>query len=133
MEDISSTNPTLPFIVASIGGNEYKLCFTFGAILRAQQDIAKVYPEVNLLAAKWRALTVTSLAALFTAGLHEFHPEITADAALVLIDQSMDADPFYVVGLINSTYRAWISNEIRKDEAEASKGDPQTLTEEQTT
>lgn len=87
----TAADPTLPKTPVTVGGKTYDLCFTFGALARAERFInaelerAGSNERVNLLAAL-PVINMGNLPLLFAAGVHQFHPELTFTEAHDLVD-----------------------------------------------
>lgn len=83
-------DPTLPKTPIEIGGKTYNLCFTFGALARAEAainaELARTgSPERVYLLLALPGLTFESIAVLFAAGLWTFHPEVGFEAARKMV------------------------------------------------
>lgn len=77
-------DPSLPFSVITLGGNEYRMCFDLGALAEAEESLVAKGHDVNLLAALPR-LNLNSTRILFAASLYAFQPEISFQQALALV------------------------------------------------
>jgi hypothetical protein len=97
--------PILPVVPITIEGTEYKLLFTFNAIADVEEMLLPAMPEINLLGAKWGALTAVKTRALFIAGLATHQPGLSFDERKRLCGVVCDGNLSQVVDAINVGYR----------------------------
>jgi hypothetical protein len=76
---------TLPKTPIIIGGTEYSLCFDFGALSTAETELNREGHEVNLLA-MLPVLNLSNTRVIFAAALRKFHPDITFDQAVGMVN-----------------------------------------------
>lgn len=114
-------DPTLPKTPVTVGGKTYNLCFDLGALAEAEDAInaqrAREGREPINLLADLPAQSLGSIRRLFAASVRVFHPEISYDAALELL-QVADV---YAVG--DAVMEAWKVS-TRGPAAEQPKSDP---------
>jgi len=78
-------DPTLPYEEIVIDGQTYKMCFDFRAMAKGDAKLRAAGVDSRLL---WQMpqLTLENLPIVFAASLVAFHPEISFEDAIALVD-----------------------------------------------
>ena len=101
--------PNLPFIPLRIGDVDYKLCFDLNAIADVEEKLIAAGHNVNLLAARLGALTLSSARMLFFASLSVYHPEVKLPQARTLY---AEADSLKLTNALQSGYRDFLPEPV---------------------
>ena len=78
-------DPTLPFTPVTINGKEYRICFNFSALAKAEARLNRAGHDVTILTAMPNFRQMEALTALFAASLGAYHPELTFEDAEALL------------------------------------------------
>jgi hypothetical protein len=78
-------DPTLPFTEIEILGKTYKMCFTFRALAKADARLREQGVASNLLR-MLPNMTFETIPIVLAAGLATFHPKLTFEDVVDLID-----------------------------------------------
>jgi hypothetical protein len=71
------SDPTLPETYVDIDGEKFRLCFDFAALAQAKRKLQEQGVEINILhSLNFYTLDVDTLAAIFYAAAHRFHPKM---------------------------------------------------------
>jgi hypothetical protein len=110
-------DPTLPFTEIDILGTTYKMCFTFRAIAKANERLRKQGVVVNLL---WAlpSLTMEDIPVVLAAALGTFHPEMTFDEIVALLDWDTIFD------VRDKIIEAWSAAYPKRDEKDDKQNPP---------
>ena len=110
MSKTKKADPTLPFTPIALRGEDYKMCFDFGAIGQAEQELRKQGCGVYLIFAPWSS-DILVVTALFAASLAVYHPEIDFEAAKALVGWDTAID---VMNGINAARAQFMPEEEKK-------------------
>jgi hypothetical protein len=70
-------DPTLPETYVDIDGEKFRLCFDFASLAQAKRKLQEQGVEINILhSLNFYTLDVDTLAAIFYAAAHRFHPKL---------------------------------------------------------
>jgi hypothetical protein len=109
-------DPTLPFTEIEILGRKYKLCYTFRAMAKAEAHLREQGVQTNLLWSMPR-LTFETIPVMLAAGLSTYHPELTFEKVVDLLDYDT------VFDVRDTLVGAWIAAMPKRD-AKAQPANP---------
>lgn len=110
---------TLPRTPIKIGTKTYDLCLDLGALSEAETELVrKGYDEVNILVSH-PPVNLTTTRIIFGAALRRFHPEISYEDAVALLDER------YIHHAYVTIVQAWDDAVKKSQEAEDKKNPTQ--------
>lgn len=113
-------DPTLPYTEIEICGKTYKLCFVFRAIAKGDAMLRRQGIDSRLL---WRMpeISLESLPIVLAAALAHYHPELSFDDVVAMLDWDT------VFDLRDQVLTAWASafpKRTKEDTANPPQPDP---------
>jgi hypothetical protein len=102
----TADDPTIPYTKLTLKGTDYKLCYSFNAIAKAEAETGlNMFQGLNL-----QALNAIQLRAMLWASLLTAHPDITLEEAGALI-----ASPTHCNLALSAIAEAWSASMPKQD------------------